>query len=396
MSDDPILAALKGAIDRDPRNGHLWLHYGELLEKADRTEEALRAIRTASEMEATAAQALPVLIRLMRQQGHWTEALLRAEKALQESEDPAIRAELERIQAHLALPDSEATQPKRLAPAQVEPEPTDSDDWAKQFDWGDLHITLDDVVGMEDVKRQIRLRMIAPFQQPEVYSAFGREGGGGLLRYGPPGCGTTFIARATAGELGARFVSISIHEIVDKYWGESEKLVHALFEDARKNKPTVLFFDEFDALGSKRGGTSQFWKTLVDHLLQEMDGVDGGNSEILPPPDVEGRIQLLKTHGNRLPGFDSIDTKRIAKATPLFTGADMRALCEMAAEVPLERSLETGEVCPVGQRDFELALQASNSTALEWLSMARNYARYSNEGGHYDPLVQYLKKIKKW
>ena len=423
MTDDAIIQALRGALDKDPRNGALWLHLAELLVERGQGPEALQAARTASEIEASEEQALPLLLRLMREQGFQAEALLRAERALKNFSSPEIRAEYEALQGQADTPAEEnASQEEPQLASVVEP-PVDSEDWAKQFDWGDLHVTLDDVVGLQDVKQQIRLRMIAPTQQPEVYEAFGRSGGGGLLLYGPPGCGKTFIARATAGELGARFVSISIHEIVDKYWGESEKAVHALFEEARKNRPTVLFFDEFDALGSKRGNSSQFWKTLVDQLLQEMDGVEGRNSEILfmaatnvpwnvdpafrrpgrfdrvlfvPPPDLEGRMKLLEIHGRRLPGFSELNLKRIGKETNLYTGADIRALCERASEAPLERSLSSGKVSPVTQADLEVALRDSHSTATEWLSMAKNYARYANDGGHYDPLMRYLKAHKKW
>lgn len=467
MTDPTVLKALESALAADPRNGALWLHYADLLASAGRHGDALEAVRSAAEITATRAEASRRLVFALVDAGKDPEALIRAENLLEADDDPELRVALagilerrgdhegaaeQRGRVQAVRPDLlEAAAPASSPPADAAPTPQaaapapsaeeraqdvdrvpaeatvgpdeDDQDWAKQFDWGDLHVTLDDVVGLDAVKRQIQLRIIAPFKQPEIYDAFGRQGGGGLLLYGPPGCGKTFIARATAGELGARFVAVSIHDIVDKYWGESEKAVHALFEEARSSRPTVLFFDEFDALGSKRGQGSQFWRTLVDQLLQEMDGVGSKNDEILmlaatnepwgvdsafrrpgrfdrvlfvPPPDLEGREALLKQYGKSLPGFDRIGLGAIAKKAELYTGADMKSLCERAAEGPLERSLQTGKVHEVGDKDFQKALKTSRSTAMEWIGVARNHARYANEGGHYDELVEWLKGVKKW
>jgi SpoVK/Ycf46/Vps4 family AAA+-type ATPase len=319
--------------------------------------------------------------------------------------------------------DDSASEPKP-AKAEVTPERLNPEEAAAALDWGDLYVTFQDVAGLKEVKNQINLRIIAPFKNPEIYRAFRRTGGGGIMLYGPPGCGKTFIARATAGECGARFMAVGIHEIVDKYWGESEKLMHALFEEARRKAPTVLFFDEFDALGSTRGRTeSHFWKTLVDQLLQEMDGMAGRNDDVLifaatnvpwnvdpafrrpgrfdrvifvPPPDEPARAQIIRTHSEKLPGGEQISAERIAKQTDLFTGADLKSLCERAAERALSRSLESGKIHPVLTDDFDRELKLMQSTAQEWMATARNYARYSNEGGQYDDLTEFLKRVKRW
>jgi SpoVK/Ycf46/Vps4 family AAA+-type ATPase len=308
--------------------------------------------------------------------------------------------------------------------AEVTPGGTGLEDLAASLDWGDFHVSFNDVAGLEAVKNQIRLRIIAPFKNPEIYQAFRRSGGGGILMYGPPGCGKTFIARATAGECGAHFMSIGIHEIIDKYWGESEKMMHALFEEARHRAPTVLFFDEFDALGSNRGRTeSQFWKTLVDQLLQEMDGVNGQNDDVLvfaatnvpwnvdsafrrpgrfdrilfvPPPDEPARVEILRRHSSKLPGGETIDVAKLAQQSKLMTGADLKALCERASERALDRSLTSGTIHPVSMADFERELKQMQTSASEWLATARNYARYSNEGGQYDELTEFLKQVKRW
>ena len=241
MTDTTLLTALAQALKSDPRNGPLWLHYASLLAAAARSDEAIAALRTAVEIAGVREAALRELVPLLCASGQLAEALIRAEAWLESHPgDAAMRAELERIHAARGSQSQASGPPVRAAARTRRPgeekgdgelnvlsnAPVQGDEveWASQFDWGDLRITLGDVAGLEDIKRQIRLRILAPFKNPSVYEAFGRSGGGGLLLYGPPGCGKTYVARATAGELGARFVSVSIHEVLDKFFGESEKL----------------------------------------------------------------------------------------------------------------------------------------------------------------------------
>lgn len=435
MNDDGLIQALSQALRADPRNGPLWMHLADVCEKAGRDDEALVALRTAVELTSVRDAATKKLVPLLRRTGNLSEALIRAESILERHEDEELRAELAKIQALRAGVDvksSEAPQrgpvpsqqPSGPASIELTSVPKSDADWAAQFDWGDLRVTLADVAGLEEVKRQIRLRILAPFQNPSVYEAFGRAGGGGILLYGPPGCGKTYVARATAGELGARFVSVSLHDVIDKYWGESEKLVHGIFEHARRNKPTVVFFDEFDALGGPRGRSeSQFWKTLVDQLLQEMDGVAGRNKDVLllaatnvpwnvdaafrrpgrfdrvllvTPPDEAAREVLLRRSLAALPGGERVDVAALVRGTELFSGADLRSLCERASERAIERSLESSRVHEVTPEDFARAVSQAKSSVTEWLATARNHARYSNEGGQYDELVEFLKRVKKW
>lgn len=469
MTDPSLLQGLKQALEIDPKNGALWLHYADLARQAGSDDEGLRALRTAAELSDVRAAAVAKLVPWLRERGELAEALLRAEAQLERAEDPALRAELERVEAERrgaapapgpespSSPEPDAKQPRfqpeepasaarserpgldpdRLDPDRLEDDrsrslegsstfgdPEVSDDWADHFDWGDLRVTLKDVHGLESVKRQINLRILAPYQQPEIYEAYGREGGGGLLMYGPPGCGKTFMARAVAGELGARFVSVGLHDVLDQYHGQTEKLIHQLFEDARRQSPTVLFFDEFDALGGGRGrGESQFWKAQVDQLLQEMDGVQGKNRDVLifaatnapwsvdaafrrpgrfdrvlfvPPPDRQAREALLRKEFDKLPGGEQLDARAVAKQTELFTGADLVELVRRTAERGIDRSLESGSVSQVTGADLKAALAESKSSASEWLADARNYARYANEGGQYDDLTDFLKSAKKW
>jgi len=464
--DSVLLDALRAAVERDPTNGPLWAHYGEMLAASGRKQLAADALRKATDLSGGDVRVLQKLVPILRELGQLPEALIRAEAAVEAHNDVDLRlemarilrlrgdaaaaleqyllvlhespqkidADLERLRTGPVDSDESTSEPVEipepdesdddLALASVNPDRVSPDDLAADFDWNELYTTFQDVVGLDDVKRQIHLRIVAPFKKKEIFKAFSRQGGGGILLYGPPGCGKTFIARATAGECDARFVAVGIHEMVDKYWGESEKLMHALFEDARRKSPAVIFFDEFDALGSARGrGESQFWKTLVDQLLQEMDGVGSRNQDLLvfaatnvpwnvdaafrrpgrfdrlifvPPPDAAARVEILRRHVEKLPGGQGIDVKSLAQATELMTGADLKSLCERASESALMRSLETDRIHPVTLDDFRREIRTMQTSAGEWLSTARNYARYSNESGQYDELVAYLKKVKKW
>src|SRR5205085_10384923 len=107
-------------------------------------------------------------------------------------------------------------------------------------------------------KDEISMKIIQPLKKPDLYKAFGKKAGGGVLLYAPPGCGKTFIANATAGEINAKFMNIGLHDILDMWVGNSEKNLHEIFEMARRNTPCVLSFDDVDALGARRSDLSQW------------------------------------------------------------------------------------------------------------------------------------------
>ena len=127
---------------------------------------------------------------------------------------------------------------------------------------------------MEQLKEEIRLRIIHPARRPDVYAAYGQRSGGGLLLYGPPGCGKTHLARATAGEIGASFVAVGIADVLSRWIGESERNLQAIFASARAHRPAVLFFDEIDALAAKRSDFSGAdGRKIVNQFLAELDGM---------------------------------------------------------------------------------------------------------------------------
>jgi len=282
-------------------------------------------------------------------------------------------------------------------------------------------INFNDVGGMNNVKKEIDLKIIKPLLHPELYKAYGKKAGGGILLYGPPGCGKTYIAKATAGQVNARFITVGLNDILDMWIGNSEKNLHQIFEVARQNTPCVLFFDEIDALGASRSDMKQSsGRHLINQFLQELDGVDNNNEGILilgatntpwhldpafrrpgrfdriifvPPPDDVARESILKLKLKNKP-TESIEYTLLSKKLENFSGADIEALIDIAIEEKLESSFTDGIPKPITTKDLLNAAKKHKASTQEWFSTAKNFALYANDTGLYDDILLHL-KIKK-
>ncbi|MGA3172358.1 MAG: AAA family ATPase [Chthoniobacteraceae bacterium] len=279
-------------------------------------------------------------------------------------------------------------------------------------------VTFDDIGGMQDVIERIRMNIVYPFKNPEVFRKFHKRPGGGILMYGPPGCGKTHLARATAGECGAKFISIAVTDILSKWLGESERHMHEIFEGARRQGPAVIFIDEIDAIGMSRADAGSYQATIVNVLLTEMDGINAANDQLMvlaatnapwrvdqalrrpgrfdrvlfvPPPDAPAREAILEIHLRGMP-VGALDLAKLAKQTERYSGADLRAVVERASEKAIYQEMRTGRSGELTQALLAEAVKETKPSTVEWLETARNYATYANRAGLYDDLVAYFEK----
>jgi transitional endoplasmic reticulum ATPase len=229
----------------------------------------------------------------------------------------------------------------------------------------------DDIGGLQDVKDSLKEMVEWPMKYPDSFTRLGIQPPRGILLYGPPGTGKTLLAKAVANESGANFISIKGPELKSKWVGESEKMIRDLFRRAKQVAPTVIFFDEIDALAPRRsaGYSEHTTESIVSQLLTEMSGLEElrgvvviaatnrpdivdpallrpgrfDRQIIIPAPDLESRLQIFKVHTKGMP-LKTVDLKPLAKMTEGFSGADIEAVCREAAMNALRENIKAKEV----------------------------------------------------
>ncbi|WP_433600718.1 AAA family ATPase [Nocardia sp. CA-135953] len=449
MSDDLVLAEMLAALERSPEVLALRVRVIELLIDRGRHAEALAQCATALGQEPGHPRVLELLQQCTTALA--SGAVPPAAPTRPTSSEPMLS---QPMSAH-PLP-TEST-PSRPAPSNTtsnESTPDEAKGNPSQYDWaaaeeqvGDIvapafidagsrefvtdsdvgvfekpTVKLADVGGMQDVKRQLELTLLGPIRNPGFAKAFGTSARGGLLLYGPPGCGKTFIAAAVAGELGANFYPIEIADILDIYHGSGERNLHEVFEMARRNAPCVLFLDEVDALGHKRSqmSGSAWMRNVVNQLLNEMDSATHSNDGVyilgatnhpwdldvalrrpgrfdrmilVGLPDSDARRAILHYHLKDRP-VAGIDLPAIVRRTDGFSGADLAHICTSATQLAMADSISTGTVRPVGMADIEVALSQIKPSAGPWFESARNVIEFANNDGTYDELAKYMRARK--
>ena len=428
MEPEPtVLDSLRKAVEAMPDDVPLRLHLATMLLGAGQRDEAVRQLGAVLQRDPGNAQAL---------------GLLRDPGAGPAADPPVISPE--RTGSPAAPPVPHAT------PAGADPGKAQHYDWsqaedelrdvlpamfvgdgetadsasagideADAYDAEHAGLTLADVAGMTEVKQRLEAAFLAPMRNPDLRRLYGKSLRGGLLLYGPPGCGKTFIARAVAGELGARFIAVSFADIIDMFVGQSERNIHELFEIARRNAPCVLFLDEVDAIGQKRSQLRNTpMRSAVNQLLLELDDISGNNDGVfllaatnhpwdvdsalrrpgrfdrtllVLPPDAAAREGVFRYHLKGRP-VAGIDLARLARQTDGYSGADIAHICETAAERALMDSVRIGEPRMIGLGDLEAAIGEVKPSLGAWFDTARNVALFANENGSYDDLAAYLRQ----
>jgi SpoVK/Ycf46/Vps4 family AAA+-type ATPase len=446
MEPEPLLDSLRNAVNAMPDDVPLRLHLATMLLRAGQRDEAVRHLGAVLQREPGNAEAMRMLTSPAEVAGPPASPPADADNSAERvrgSASPATGPSP--VQDGAAQ--GGAAQGGPGAREADDDAPTDSYDWsqaeselrdvlptmfvgeadsvsagldeARAYDAERTGLTLADVAGLDEVKKRLEAAFLAPMRNPELRKLYGKSLRGGLLLYGPPGCGKTFIARAVAGELGARFITVSFADLIDMFVGRSERNIHELFEVARRNAPCVVFLDEVDAIGQKRSQLRNTpMRSAVNQLLLELDDVASDNTGVfllaatnhpwdvdsalrrpgrfdrtllVLPPDGPAREGVFRYHLRDRP-VAGIDLARLSRLTDGYSGADIAHICETAAERALLDSVRRGEARLIGQADLEGAVSEVRPSLGTWFETARNVALFANEGGAYDDLVAYLRK----
>ena len=298
-----------------------------------------------------------------------------------------------------------------------------------------MDVTYEDIGGLGEEVKQIREMVEVPLRHPEIFETMGIQPPKGVLLHGPPGTGKTLIAKAVANESEANFMLVNGPELTNKFYGESEKRIRELFEEAEKNSPTIIFIDEIDALAPKREETyGEVERRMVAQLLACMDGlksrgkvvVIGATNRpnaidpalrrpgrfdreiVVGVPDKKGRLNILKIHTRNMPLTKDVDLNKLAEITHGFVGADLEALCKEAAMNVLRKiipiiKLKENQAIPkeiliqlkITQNDFKESLKLVRPSAMREVFVETPNVNWTDIGG-LENIKQELKETIEW
>ncbi|MDP4012647.1 MAG: CDC48 family AAA ATPase [Candidatus Nanoarchaeia archaeon] len=295
-------------------------------------------------------------------------------------------------------------------------------------------VTYEDIGGLEEEVKKVREMVELPLKHPEIFERLGIDPPKGVLLHGPPGTGKTLLARVVANEADANFLLINGPEITSKYYGESEKRIREIFEEAEKNAPSIIFIDEIDAIAPKREDTyGEVERRMVAQLLATMDGLKSRGRVVvigatnrpnsidpalrrpgrfdrevtIGVPNKKGRLGILKIHTRNMPLTKDVDLSHLAAITHGFVGADLQALCKEAAMNVLRKVLPelkaSADVVPdsildnlrVTMEDFKDSLRLVRPSALREVLIESPNVLWSEVGG-LEELKQDLKEAVEW
>ncbi|MCD4666403.1 CDC48 family AAA ATPase [archaeon] len=296
-------------------------------------------------------------------------------------------------------------------------------------------VTYEDIGGLSEEITKIREMVELPLKHPSIFNKLGIEPPKGVLLHGPPGSGKTLLAKAVANESEANFILVNGPEIVNKFYGESEKKIREIFEAAEKNAPSIIFFDEIDAIAPKREETyGELERRVVSQILTQMDGLKERGKVVvigatnrpnsLDPalrrpgrfdrevtigvPNKKGRLNILKIHTRNMPLTKDVNLNRLSEITHGFVGADISALCKEAAMNVLRRVLpdmNLGEKAElpkglmekllVTEKDFKYALKLVRPSALREVLVETPNIKWEDVGGAKQ-IQQELKEAIEW
>ena len=280
-----------------------------------------------------------------------------------------------------------------------------------------------DIAGLNELKEKLKLKIIEPLKNQELFKMFGKKFGGGLIMYGPPGCGKSLIAEAVAGESDVNYLNVKVSDIKSKYVGETERNISELFKTARETQPCIIFFDEFESLGRDRDSAVGHDKSMISQFLTEMDSVGNkdqqimliaatnepwsidlalrregrfGNSIFVAPPDFEARLGILKLQLKDKPVEEDFDFELVANITGFYSGADLVEVCNSAVEKVIAECLNNKTLRRIKTDDLVGAIKNKKEiVTIKWFRKALDIIEATHNHDSFKEVIDYVNDMAK-